>query len=85
MRKVFIFRCLENMCDLLREKGPTAIKRRFKTQLLLFQFGCYVKSLHVQVKRSSTHFTQGKKRRKTRVNLVLLTQKQETRSTYLTV
>ena len=26
----------ENICDLLREKGPTAVKRRFKTQLTGF-------------------------------------------------
>ena len=24
------------ICDLLREKGPTAVKRRFKTQLTAF-------------------------------------------------
>ena len=26
----------EDICDLLREKGPTAVKRRFKTQLTAF-------------------------------------------------
>ena len=25
-----------SICDLLREKGPTAVKRRFKTQLTAF-------------------------------------------------
>ena len=25
-----------NICDLLREKGPTAVKRHFKTQLTTF-------------------------------------------------
>ena len=27
---------LRNKCDLLREKGPNAVKRRFKTQLTAF-------------------------------------------------
>ena len=27
---------LFSICDLLREKGPTAVKRRFKTQLTAF-------------------------------------------------
>ena len=26
----------QNKCDLLREKGPTAVKCRFKTQLIAF-------------------------------------------------
>ena len=26
----------DTRCDLLREKGPTAVKRRFKTQLTAF-------------------------------------------------
>ena len=47
-----------------------------------FLFGCYVTSLHLQVKRISTHSTQRKeKEEKDAVNLVLLTQKQEARST----
>ena len=70
------------ICDLLREKGPTAIKRRFETQLNAFLFECYVTSLHLQVKRISRK--ECKKRRKNAVNLVLLIQKEETRSTYLT-
>ena len=70
------------ICDLLREKGPTAIKQRFETQLNAFLFECYVTSLHLQVKRISRK--ECKKRRKNAVNLVLLIQKEETRSTYLT-
>ena len=70
------------ICDLLREKGPTAIKHRFETQLNAFLFECYVTSLHLQVKRISRK--ECKKRRKNAVNLVLLLQKEETRSTYLT-
>ena len=49
-----------------------------------FLFGCYVKPLQLQVKRILTHFTQRKKEEKNAVNLVVLTQKQEMRSTYLT-
>ena len=70
------------ICDLLREKGPTAIKHRFETQLNAFLFECCVTSLHLQVKRISRK--ECKKRRKNAVNLVLLIQKEETRSTYLT-
>ena len=71
------------MFDLLREKELTAIKCSFKTELIAFSIGMWC----LQAERSSTHFTQGKKRKekKTAVNLVLLTDKQETRSPYLTL
>ena len=55
------------ICDLLREKGPTAIKHRFETQLNAFLFECYVTSLHLQVKRISRK--ECKKRRKNAFNL----------------
>ena len=38
-----------NTCDLLREKGPTAVKRCFKMQLTAFSLRCYVTSLLLQV------------------------------------
>ena len=51
---------------------------RDKTQLNAFLFGCYVTSIDLRV-------TRKKKEEKNAVNVVLFTQKQETRSTYLTL
>ena len=69
----------------MREKGLIAVKHRFKSAAKCV----FYLTLHLQVKRSSTHFTQRKKkekkRRKNAVNLVLLPQKQEMHSTYLTL
>ena len=52
------------ICDLLREKGPTAIKHRFETQLNAFLFECYVTSLHLQVKRISRKECKKKKKKR---------------------
>ena len=49
---------------MLREKGPTAVKRRFKNAVNCVFLVCYVTSLLQQVNRSSTHFTQEKIRKK---------------------
>ena len=73
---------------LFAEKGPIATKSRFETQLNAFSIWMLCKiTLNPQVKRGLTHFIQRKEKNeeKKAVILVLLTQKQETGSTYLTL
>ena len=49
-----------------------------------FLFGCYATSLHLQVFQRIS-LKERKKEEKNTVNLIRLIQKQETRSTYLTL
>ena len=69
-----------------REKGPTATKRYFKTQLNAFFIWmlCNITTSTLSAFQRMS-LKEGNKEEKNVANLVLLTQKQETRSTYLTL
>ena len=59
------------ICDLLREKGPTAVKRRFKTQLTAFcrKMLCNIFTFASQPQLNAF---QSRKKEKNAVNLILL-------------
>ena len=59
------------ICDLLREKGPTAVKRRFKMQLTAFcrKMLCNIFCKLTAVERISI---KERKKEKNAVNLILL-------------
>ena len=55
------------ICDLLREKGPTAVKRRFKTQLTAFcrKMLCKIFTSASQLQLNAFHSRKEKKKKKT--------------------
>ena len=61
-------------CDLLREKGPTAVKHRFKLHLTAFSLAAFLQHLYfcqlTAVERLSLE--ERKKEEKNAVNLILL-------------
>ena len=59
------------MCELLPEKGPTAVKRRFKTQLSAFcrKMLCNIFTSLTAVERISI---KERKKKKNAVNLIIL-------------
>ena len=66
-----LFRRCKGICDLLREKGPTAVKRRFKTQLTAFcrKMLCNIFTFASQPQLNAF---QSRKKEKNAVNLILL-------------
>ena len=62
---------VETPGDLLREKGPTAVKRRFKTQLTAFcrKMLCNIFTFASQPQLNAF---QSRKKEKNAVNLILL-------------
>ena len=54
------------ICDLLREKGPTAVKRRFKTQLTAFcrKMLCNIFTFASQPQLNTFQSRKEKKRKK---------------------
>ena len=57
---------LRNKCDLLREKGPNAVKRRFKTQLTAFSLYmlCNIFTSTSQSQLNAFHSRKEKKKKK---------------------